>query len=72
MGGMAVSRALREAEFAGEIPATTVVLLLDRTADEFLAGRAAADAWVVKPFTPQQLRAAIAAATASLAGGRSE
>jgi len=72
MGGMAVARALREAEFAGEIPVTSIVLLLDRTADEFLARRAAADAWVVKPFTPQQLRAAIASATASLAGGRSE
>jgi DNA-binding response OmpR family regulator len=59
MGGMAVARALREAEFADDIPPTSIVLLLDRTADEFLAGRAAADAWVVKPFTPQQLRAAI-------------
>ncbi|MDH3259872.1 MAG: response regulator [Acidimicrobiia bacterium] len=71
MGGMAMARALREAEFAGDIPVTSIVLLLDRTADEFLAGRAAADAWVVKPFTPQQLRAAIASATASLTGGRS-
>jgi len=72
MGGMAVARALREAEFAGDIPTTSIVLLLDRTADEFLAGRAAADTWVVKPFTPQQLRIAIASATTSLAGGRSE
>jgi DNA-binding response OmpR family regulator len=72
MGGMAVARALREAEFADDIPTTSIVLLLDRTADEFLARRAAADAWVVKPFTPQQLRAAIADATASLTGGRSE
>jgi DNA-binding response OmpR family regulator len=72
MGGMAVARALREAEFADDIPATSIVLLLDRSADEFLAGRAAADTWVVKPFTPQQLRTAIASATASLAGGRSE
>jgi DNA-binding response OmpR family regulator len=72
MGGMAVARALREAEFADDIPTTSIVLLLDRTADEFLARRAAADAWVVKPFTPQQLRAAIASATASLTGGRSE
>ena len=72
MGGMAVARALREAEFADDIPPTSIVLLLDRTADEFLAGRAAADAWVVKPFTPQQLRAAITSATASLAGGLSE
>ena len=72
MGGMAVARALREAEFADDIPPTSILLLLDRTADEFLAKRAAADAWVVKPFTPQQLRAAIAAATSTLTGGRPE
>ena len=71
MGGMAVARALREAEFAEDIPATSIVLLLDRKADEFLAARAAANAWVVKPFTPQQLRAAIDSALTSLAGGRS-
>jgi DNA-binding response OmpR family regulator len=71
MGGMAVSRSLREAEFADDIPATSIVLLLDRSADEFLAKRAGADAWVVKPFTPQQLRAAIADATAAVAGGLS-
>jgi DNA-binding response OmpR family regulator len=73
MGGMAVARALREAEFSHEIPGMRIVLLLDRSADEFIAGRSAADAWVVKPFTSQQLRAAIATTTdASLAAGRSE
>lgn len=73
MGGMAVARALREAEFSHEIPGMRIVLLLDRNADEFIAGRSAADAWVVKPFTSQQLRAAIATTTdASLAAGRSE
>ena len=71
MGGMAVSRALREAEFAGEIPTPSIVLLLDRSADEFLARRAAADGWLVKPFTPQQLRTTIASAAASPTGGRS-
>lgn len=60
MGGMAVVRAIRDAEFAGTLAPTTVVLLLDRNADQFLARRSAADGWVVKPFTPQQLRAAIA------------
>ena len=72
MGGMALARTLREAEFLDEIPSTSIVLLLDRNADEFLAGRAAADAWVVKPFTPQQLRSAITTANAGLAGGRVE
>lgn len=70
MGGMAVARSLREAEFADDLPVTSIVLLLDRTADEFLARRAAANAWVIKPFTPQQLRATILSATTSLAGGR--
>lgn len=70
MGGMAVARSLREAEFADDLPVTSIVLLLDRSADEFLARRAAANAWVVKPFTPQQLRATILSATTSLAGGR--
>ena len=72
MGGMALARTLREAEFLDEIPSISIVLLLDRNADEFLAGRAAADAWVVKPFTPQQLRSAITTAKAGLAGGRVE
>lgn len=70
MGGMAVARSLREAEFADDLPVTSIVLLLDRSADEFLARRAAANAWVVKPFTPQQLRATILSATTSPAGGR--
>lgn len=71
MGGMAVARTLREAEFLNEIAAAPIVLLLDRAADAFIAGRSAADAWLVKPFTPQELRAALATATkASLSGGR--
>ncbi len=61
MGGMAVTRALKEAVYAGDIPDRPVVLLLDRSADQFLAKRAGADAWVVKPFTAQQLRAVLAA-----------
>jgi DNA-binding response OmpR family regulator len=35
-------------------------LLLDRDADKFLAHRAGADVAVVKPFSAQDLRAAIA------------
>lgn len=57
MGGMAVTRSLRDAILAGEIEDATLVLLLDREADAFLAGRSGADAWLVKPFTTQQLRA---------------
>ncbi|MFP3915252.1 MAG: response regulator [Actinomycetota bacterium] len=57
MGGMAVIRALR---VESDVPRVRTVLLLDRSADEFLARRAGADAHVLKPFTSQQLRAALA------------
>lgn len=59
MGGMAITRALRDATLADQIPDLSIVLLLDRSADAFLAGRSGADAWIVKPITPQQLRAAL-------------
>ena len=59
MGGMAITRTIKGAALKGEIVDNPVVLLLDRTADEFIAKRAGADNWVVKPFTAQALRAAI-------------
>lgn len=62
-GGMAVVRALRSAVEAGKIGPVRTVLLLDRSADQFLALRAQADIAVVKPFTAQDLRAAVALAT---------
>jgi len=59
MGGMAVARSVREsATVHGSVP-IPVVLLLDRSADEFLAGRSGAAGWVVKPFTARQLRGAV-------------
>ncbi len=57
MGGMAVIRDIRDAFQGGGRPRT--VLLLDRSADNFLARRAGADAWVLKPFHPAALRDAI-------------
>lgn len=63
MGGMAIVRMLRTAIASGSIEDLGIVLLLDRDADAFLAGRAGADAAVVKPFTAQDLRARMAAAT---------
>ncbi|MDJ0961291.1 MAG: response regulator [Acidimicrobiia bacterium] len=62
MGGMAVTRAVRNATGSRETSGIPVVMLLDRSADEFLARRAGASAWVMKPFTSRELGSAIAAA----------
>ena len=62
MGGMAIVRAIR-AVFQ-DSPPPRMVLLLDRTADTFIARRAMADASVVKPFTASELRSAVAPNTA--------
>ena len=59
-GGMADVRALKAATDGGVIGPIRTVLLLDREADRFLAHRAGADMAVVKPFTAQELRAAVA------------
>ena len=69
-GGMAVIRSIRQATDLFERP--RLVLLLDRTADEFLARRAGADAAVLKPFDAPELRAALAMRSAAVAGGEEE
>ena len=56
MGGMAACLDLRLEERAERIPPQRVVMLLDRDADEFLAKRAEADAWIVKPIDALLLR----------------
>ncbi len=62
MGGMAITRSIRDrAELAGRAQ-PPVVMLLDRGADAFLAGRAGASSWLTKPFTAHELRTAIATA----------
>ena len=58
MGGMAVIRDIRSHIEEDSRPRT--VLLLDRQADRFLAGRAGADASVIKPFEAVELRSALA------------
>lgn len=55
MGGMAVTRAIRQRID----PRPRVVILLDRQADRFLARRAGADAAVVKPIDGPELRWAL-------------
>ena len=66
MGGMAVATHLR-AEIAMErLDDVAILMLLDRTADVFLAKRSSADGWLVKPLDSFRLRRA---AKALLAGG---
>lgn len=69
MGGMAACMNVRLDESVGRLPHTTVLMLLDRDVDAFLANRAEADGWLVKPIDAFRLRKA---ATALLAGERYE
>ena len=56
-GGMAVVRSVRQA--TDEMTRPRTVLLLDRSADTFLARRAGADAAVLKPINAAELRTAL-------------
>lgn len=66
MGGMAACMNLRLDESVDLLPHIPVLILLDRDVDAFLANRAEADGWIVKPIDAFRLRKA---ATALLAGG---
>ncbi len=66
MGGLAICLDLHLEESGGRIPHVPVVILLDRRADVFLARRAAAESWLVKPLDPIRIRRA---ARAVLDGG---
>ena len=59
MGGMATCLDLRLEARAGRIEPVKVLMLLDRDADVFLARRAEADGWLVKPLTSLALRRAV-------------
>ncbi len=69
MGGMAACMSLRLDESVDLLPHVQVLMLLDRDVDAFLANRAEADGWIVKPIDSFRLRRA---ATALLAGDRYE
>jgi DNA-binding response OmpR family regulator len=58
MGGVAAAIDLRLEESAGRLPRATILLLLDRQADVFLAKRADADGELVKPADAGTLRRA--------------
>ncbi len=64
MGGMAACLAVRQEEDMGRLPWRPVVMLLDRDADEFLARRSTADAWLVKPIDPMALARLVASTLA--------
>lgn len=61
MGGVATCLELRLDESGGRLGHVPVLLLLDRRADVFLARRALADGYLVKPLDPIRLRRAVQA-----------
>ncbi|MBV8234967.1 MAG: response regulator transcription factor [Acidimicrobiia bacterium] len=69
MGGMATCLDLRLEEGAGRLPHVPVLMLLDRRPDVFLARRAKAEGWLVKPLDALRVRKAI---TAVIGGGTYE
>lgn len=69
-GGMAVIRSIRQSTDEFSRPRT--VLLLDRSADSFLARRAGADASVLKPINAAELRRALGDQMASVGSDEEE
>jgi DNA-binding NarL/FixJ family response regulator len=61
MGGIAICHDLKLEESGGRIPPVAVLIVLDRRADVFLAKRALAEGFLVKPLDPIRLRRAAAA-----------
>ncbi len=59
MGGIAACLDLRLEERAGRLGPRRILILLDREADIFLARRAEADGWLVKPLDAFRLRRAV-------------
>ena len=64
MGGMATAHHLRAEAEMGRLPDTSILVLLDREADIFLAKRSEADGWLVKPLDAFRLRRATRAVLA--------
>jgi len=60
MGGMAACLSVRQEEDMGRLARRPVIMMLDRDADEFLARRSTADAWLVKPIDPMGLARLVA------------
>ncbi len=67
MGGVAACLDLRNEEGSGRLELQNILILLDRDADVFLAERADADGWLIKPLDAGRIRRA---AEALIAGDR--
>lgn len=61
MGGFAICLDLKLEESGGRLPYVPVLVLVDRRPDVFLARRAGAEGWLVKPLDPVRLRRAVEA-----------
>jgi len=61
MGAVAIAAELRNVESYGEVHHVTVLMLLDRRPDVFLARRAGVEGFLVKPIEPVKLRRAVRA-----------
>jgi DNA-binding response OmpR family regulator len=59
MGGMAICMEIRHDESYLPGDPVSVLMLLDRRADVFLARRSGADGFLVKPLDPQRVRRAV-------------
>ena len=59
MGAMAICLELRHLESYGAAEPVSVLMLLDRRPDVFLARRCGAEGFVVKPLDPQRMRSAV-------------
>lgn len=58
MGGIAACLDIRLEEGAGRLELQSVLLLLDREADVFMARRSGADGWLIKPLGARRINAA--------------
>jgi CheY-like chemotaxis protein len=74
MGGIATAIDLRLEGAAGRLPDVSILLLLDREADRFLAKRADADAELLKPVDASTLARAVErlAAAGAVSTGESD
>ena len=61
MGAMAICMELRHLESYGAAEPVSVLMLLDRRPDVFLARRASAEGFCMKPIEPSRLRRAVRA-----------